>query len=188
MKFFAAFFLLMVGLTAAPAQNAGDVADDVFSRGVELQLLNQLMPLLMTKEQWRKVLPAIETAREAVRKTEKLEVEELQKLKGRMDESFKNAIEKGELPKKELLLEFQKTLAKFRTTRRIISDINTTKVLEAFNATANEGQKKTAIGSITPADFGYKPDELKDEARLNLFASEILLNPLAYDIMRKLSL
>ncbi|MEQ1934953.1 MAG: hypothetical protein ABL962_13930, partial [Fimbriimonadaceae bacterium] len=118
----------------------------------------------------------------------KLEVDELKKLQTRMDESYKNALEKGELPKKELLIEFQLKLSDFSKTRRIISDINTTKVLEAFTATANEGQKKTAIGSITPADYGYKPDELKDDARLKLFVSEIMLNPLAYEIMRKLSI
>lgn len=188
MKLFAAFFLLLTGITGARAQDNGAVADAIFNRGVQLQLLNQIMPLLMTKEQWRKVLPSVEEAREAVRRTEKLEVDELKKLQTRMDESYKNALEKGELPKKELLIEFQLKLSDFSKTRRIISDINTTKVLEAFTATANEGQKKTAIGSITPADYGYKPDELKDDARLKLFVSEIMLNPLAYDIMRKLSI
>ncbi|MEQ1820979.1 MAG: hypothetical protein ABL949_00540 [Fimbriimonadaceae bacterium] len=188
MKYLLALLLLVSGLTMAPAQDRGAVSDDIFSRGVQLQLLNQIMPLLMTKEQWRKVLPSVEEAREAVRKTEKLEADELKKLQTKMDEAYKNALEKGELPKKELLIEFQTKLSDFSKTRRIIADINTTKVQEAFVATANEGQKKTAIGSITPADFGFKADELKDEARLRLFVSEILLNPIAYDLMRKLSI
>jgi hypothetical protein len=182
-------FVALLTAVAGHAQTTDDAArsDSILSRGAQVELLNQLLPLVFTKEQWRKLLPSIEEARETVKKTQKLEADELKKIQTKLDDSYKDAVEKGELPKSEVLAAYHSTLAKLSATRRLMADMNTQKVLEAFNAIANEGQKKAAMNSLNPRDFGAV-EKMKDEDKLRLFTSEILLHPLAYDIMRKLSI
>lgn len=163
---------------------------EIFEKATRLDLLNQILPLLFTKEQYRGILPSIEQARDAVRKTERLEADELRKLEPKLNTALKEANEEGKVPPRELLNEVAATLRKMTTARRVIADMNVQAVLDAFNKTANAGQKKAAANALSPKLFdpNAKVEDMKDEDKLRVFVREILLHPLAYDIMRKLSI
>lgn len=181
--------LLMVA-ASAPAQlsrERSEASNAVLIKAAQLDLLNHLLPLLFTKEQWRKVLPAVEKAREVVKNTERNEADELAKMEKKLTDAYNAAVEKGEMPKPELLNEFHTKLRAFDNTRRAMAETNIFNVTEAFNSTANAGQKKTAMNSLNPKVFG-KVEEMKDEDKIRLFVGEVMLHPLAYEIMRKLSL
>lgn len=178
----------------AGAQGVDDTtarkSGEIFDKATRLDLMNQILPILFTKEQYRDILPAIERSRQRVRETEKLEADELKKLEPKLDAALKDANEKGAVPARELLTEVATMLRKFGITRRIISDQNTQEVMDAFNKTTNSGQKKAAANALNPRlfDSSAKPEEMKDEDKLRIFVREILLHPMAYEIMRKLSI
>lgn len=187
---------LVVAMTAvfAGAQTVdperAQKSDEVFQKATKLDLLNQILPLLFTKEQYRDILPSIERARQRVRETQKLEADELVKLDKQLDAALKDAMEKGVVPPRELLTEVSKTLQKLSIARGIISGQNTQEVFDAFVKTANAGQKKAAANALSPKLFdpSAKPEEMSDDEKLRVFVREILLHPMAYDIMRKLSI
>lgn len=164
--------------------------DEIADKATKADLYNQILPLLFTKEQYRAVLPSIERARQRVKETQKLEYGELVKLDSELDAALKDAAEKGVVPPRETLSKVSGTLNKLSLARRIISDQNVAEVLEAFNKTANAGQKKAAANALNPRWFDRtaKPEEMSDEDKLRIFVREILLHPMAYELMRKLSI
>lgn len=174
------------GARAQSTDDKGAAASAIVLKGYQLELLNQLLPLLFTKNQWNKVLTAVESCREVVKSTERNELEELKKLDAKLTAAYTAAVEKGELPKPEILNELHGKFAAFETTRRFMAAQNIDKVFEVFNAVANTGQKKTAMNSLDPKRYG-KVEEMKDDDKLKLFISEVILNPISYDLMRKLS-
>lgn len=162
----------------------------IFEKNIKLDLYNQILPLLFTKEQFRAILPAIERTRQRVRETEKLEFDELQKLEAEMDKALKDAADKQALPPAELMTKISNTLKKLSVARRLIVDMNIQEVNDAFMKVANPGQQKAAANSLNLALYypNAKPEEVKNEQKLRIFVSEVLLHPAAYDLMRKLSL
>lgn len=162
----------------------------IFEKNIKLDLYNQILPLLFTKEQFRALLPAIERTRQRVRETEKLEFDELQKLEAEMDKALKDAADKQALPPAALMTKISNTLKKLSVARRLIVDMNIQEVNDAFIKVANPGQQKAAANSLNLALYypNAKPEDVKDDQKLRIFVSEVLLHPAAYDLMRKLSL
>lgn len=183
--------IALFAMALAGAQTDDQLAqksNEIFDKATKLDLLNQILPILFTKEQYREILPEIERARQRVKETQRLEAGELKKLEGDLDKALSEAMDKGMVPPKETLSAVSKTLQKLSIARRIISDQNTQAVLDVFNKTANAGQKKAATNALDPKWFGLKAEEMKDDDKLRIFVREILLHPLAYEIMRKLSI
>ncbi|HZH97655.1 MAG TPA: hypothetical protein VEX38_01675 [Fimbriimonadaceae bacterium] len=192
-KLFLPITLLALLFTSAVAQTPAEQArrsEEIVSKAAKLDILNQVLPVLMTKEQLRKILPSIERARQLVREAEKEEYKALLKLEGKLDTALKEAHEKGQVPNRALLNEVFQTYNGLSNKRRLVADVNTGDVLKVFLATVNEGQKKAAANALDPRQFdrGIKVDEMKDEDKLKLFVREILLHPLAYDVLVKLSI
>ncbi len=184
----------IVSMGLASAQGVDDAtarkSTEIFDKATKLDLMNQILPILLTKEQYREILPSIERSRQRVRETERLEAGELKKIEPKLDEALKSANDKGAVPPRELLTEVSTMIRKFSIARKIISDQNTQEVLDAFNKSANAGQKKAATNALNPKmfDSAAKPEEMKDEDKLRIFVREILLHPMAYEVMRKLSI
>lgn len=154
----------------------------------QIDLLNHLLPLVMTKEQIRKMLPTIEKARRDVRTQEDEEAKFLAQSAAKIDKAVQDGIDKGDVPDKQLLKELNAMIRLFTMKRKEIGDDNAKMVLDVMKTTLNAGQLKAAGNSL---DFkiynpGIKPEEISDEARLTLFVREILLDPLAYDLLVKM--
>lgn len=153
----------------------------------QIDLLNHLLPLTMNKDQIRKILPSIEKARRDVKTQEDEEAKFLAESSAKVNKAVEEGI-KGDVPDKQLLRELNAMIRLFTMKRKEIGDDNAKMVLEVLKTTLNAGQLKVAGNTL---DFkvynpGIKPEEIKDEDRLTLFVREILLDPLAYDLLVKI--
>ncbi len=177
--------LAVSGGAFAQTSDAAKRSTEIMEKMRQIDLLNHLIPLAMTKEQIRKLLPEIEKARRDVRTQEAEEAKLLAERGAKVDKAVKDGVEKGDVPDKELLRELSALLRFFSMKRKEIGDDNTTKVIAVVKTTFNAGQLKVAGNTL---NFGFynpdvKPEEITDDARLTLFVREILLDPLAYDIL-----
>lgn len=163
-------------------------ADEILMKMRQLDLLNQLLPVLMTKDQIKRILPQVEKARQTVRDAEKLEFDYLKKLEPKVDSALKDAFEKGKVPVVEMLKESYATLGMMSLRRQAIAEENTDLVLGVVEQTFNEGQIKAARNALTPnaIDPRLNPKEMDDKAKLRFWVKTILLDPLAYELLIKL--
>ena len=164
--------------SVAPSQ---DVATRILTKLRQLDLLNQILPVLLTKEQLAKLLPVIEKAREASKATERIELDELKKLEAKLDADIKDAKEKGLVTAKERTSEYTRVLAALRKVREIMVNDQLETVLKSVEETLDEGQIKAATNSIQ--NPGDKESKLTDRDKLRRWVGAVLLDPLSYDLL-----
>lgn len=154
-----------------------------------INLMNQVNPLVLTKEQIRKLLPPIEKARQKVKEIKKAEADEMKKLETKIDAALKEGYEKGAVPSPDLVKELAATFNAMRIRRDLIAQENAENVYDIFKVTLNAGQLKAAANSLNPKMFNpdFKPEEMKDEDRHLLFVREILLHPATYEMLVKMA-
>jgi hypothetical protein len=180
--------LLASGFSQAPdarSQRSGEILDKIR----QIDMLNHILPVLMTKEQIRKLLPAIEKARAKVRDIQRLEAEDLTKFESKIDGVLARGFEKGEVPTRDVLNELHKLMAAFSLRRQIAAGENMEVVMPVVEATLDAGQKKAAGNSLHASIVApdTKPEELTDEQKLRFYVQHILLDPAAYDVLVRLS-
>jgi hypothetical protein len=187
--------LLIAGLAisaVAPAGQSGSgvskEAEEIMHTVHKLDLLNQLLPLVMDKEQIGKLLPAIEQARQMVKNTQKSELAEMQRMKAKLDAALKEALDKRQVPGRELMGEVANMYKVFEIKREAIARENTAKVLEAMKKVLNEGQIKAAAGALEPKllDPSLDPKTMTQDDKLRVFVRAILLDPDAYELLIEL--
>lgn len=163
--------------------------DALLKKVKQIDILNRILPLLMTKEQIRKVLPAVEKARARVKEAQNKEFESLKKFEARLDAANKKAIESGVLPGRDLVSEIMKMFVEHGIQRQLIASENTEAVVKALKETLNEGQIKAAVNDLNPALFdpSLKPEKMTADDKLRFFVREIFLDPAAYDVLVLLS-
>src|SRR4051812_48057010 len=89
-------------------------AEAVLMKMRQVDVLVQVVPLLLTKEQIMQLLPAIEKARAKVAEAKKQEAAELDKLDGRLTDAVKKSIASGVPPPKPFLDEVAHVTYGFR--------------------------------------------------------------------------
>ena len=161
---------------------------DVLEKMRQIDLLNQMLPLLLQKDQMKKLLDVIDKARRDVRTQEAEEAKLIAGYADRVNQAVTNGIEKGDVPDKALLKELNALIQLMTMKRRAIADDNTDMVLAVVKTTLNAGQIKAAANSLSTAytNPGVKPEEVKEEDKLRFFVRDILLDPLAYDILDRM--
>lgn len=158
-------------------------------RVVQLELYNKLLPVLFTKDQLKKILPAVEKARSKVRETKLIEYNEMKKLDTKLSAALKDAQEKNLIPAPSVLTEILQANGRFVTLENAVATTNTEDVFDVLKANLNAGQIKAA-GNAVPAaamDPKTKPEDLDTDAKLRVFVKQILLHPVAYDLLVKMS-
>lgn len=183
-------FVFAKNNSAEPVQTAQEAHATVILEKIQkVDILSQVLPILLTKEQIKKLLPTIEDARQAVADVKKKEYDQLKRLESMLDKVIADGMEKGEVPKVEERKEAIKVINSLAVGRQAVIAINTAKVAAKFNEVANKGQIKTAANSLDPRFFeGQKIEEIPDEKKVEMFCQEVLLHPLAYEMLRKMSL
>lgn len=176
---------------ASATQNPSEDAkksDAVMMKFRQIDLLNQLIPLALTKDQIEKLLPSVERARAKVRETEKDEAKTLASYDKKITDEINRCIEKGEPPKRELLQELAVATKLMADNRSVIASENTEAVLKVFKETLNAGQLKAAENSLKPELFdpSLKSDKMTSDDKLRFFIRDILLDPQAYDVLVRL--
>lgn len=188
-------FLILLSLAAfssaqsIPTETRIRRSSEILGKLRQIEILNQILPVVMTKEQIRQLLPTLEEVRATVKKTEELEYEEIAKLEARVDTALKEAYEIGKVPTQELFTDYLKTFARLSKARQLIADVNSGKVLAKLKEILNEGQLKLAENALTIplSDPSQDPTKLDAEKKQLYFVKQILLDPMTYDILIKLS-
>lgn len=178
----------LLGISTAQDSEKTKIANATLERMRQLDLLNQLIPLVMTKEQIRKLLPAIEKARRDVKIQQAEEADLIGREAARVQKAVEDGINKGDVPDVKLLRDLNALIRFMSMKRDAVASDNTKDVMTAMKATLNAGQLKAAGNSLNPRVYEtkVKPEEMKDDDRLELFVREIMLDPLAYDILVKM--
>lgn len=190
--------MLVMALVAATSVVAQPVSqedrakrsDEILKKMRQMELANQILPLVMTKEQLKQILPSIEKARANVRDLQNEEFETMRKFEERLDTAIKNATDKGQLPGQALLVEMNRLLMAFSLKRQAAASENVTTVLDVLNKTLNAGQLKAAANSLDLKLFdpSVKPEELTETVKVRFYVGQVLLDPLAYDLLVKMSM
>jgi hypothetical protein len=187
-RFSLAVFLIVALAGASFAQDKAAQSNIVLDKMRQIDLLNHILPLAMKKEQILKILPIIEKARRDVKAQTDEEAKLLQQSAAKVDKAVKDGIEKGDVPDKQLLRELNAMVRLFSMKRAAVASDNAVMVLDVLKTTLNAGQLKVAANTL---DFkiynpNIKPEEIKEEDRLKLYVQEVLLDPLAYDLLVKI--
>lgn len=170
-------------LLASTSVNAQDDATKILNKMRRVDLLNQILPVLMTPEQLQKLLPPIEAARKAKNDIERSELTEMKKLEAELDAAIKEAKEKSQVPSSQLQTKIFTLLKILENNRKAMVNEQNEAVLKAVEENLDEGQIKAATNSLTLPD-GQK---LSDRAKLSHWVRAVLMDPLSYDLLVELS-
>jgi hypothetical protein len=187
---------LVVPIMSAQAGKGGQVtpaeqgakSDEIIGKLRQLDFLNRLVPLLLTRAQLEKVLAAVEKARLNVKKTEENEYHVLLAMEPKVTALLTKCMDDASAPGKPALIDFTKSLLVLSETRQIVAKDNEDLVYDAIWPELDKGQKKAMAGSINMRDYDpkLKVEDIKDEDVVKFFIRDTFLNPLAYPIMVKL--
>lgn len=182
------FGTTIAGAPAAPQRKPDPVADRINFKIRRLQIVDQLLPVLLTKEQVRKLLPVIEKCRQDEVDLEKRELQEMKEFEPELDKVLDAAIKERKTADEEFYARYKKMTSAFVLTRQILVGSSTHKVLEAMKPILNEGQLKAAEKALDPRLFGETdPDSLSSDAKLKIWIREVLLDRATYDILVDMS-
>jgi len=134
--------VLAAVLTVAPIARADDEAGRILVKVRQLDLLNQIVPVLMTADQIKKLLPAIEKSRAAEQVIQKDELAAMKKLEARVDSAIKEAKEKSLVPSREFQAEVIATFQLFTKNRAAMISEQNDLVLKAVEESLDQGQIK----------------------------------------------
>ena len=164
-------------------------SDEIVMKMRQIDLLVQIIPLALTKDQINQILPSIERARSKAHAMEKDEAATLQKLDGKISDAIKKAIDTSVAPPRDLLDELAKTTMLMTEKRLVLIDENVDAVFKAFTGAINAGQKKAAANSLAPQllDPTLKPDQMTEDDKVKFFVKNILLDDQAYDVLVQLA-
>lgn len=186
-------FALAVACGSGLAQtSAGSTDKDIeFQKNVaKIDMLYFFLPLAMTKAQIREILPIIEKYRQDIKKIEKIESDEMAKMKAEVDAALKAGLEEGKVPGNELRTKIASMFRKFDIARQLNDQVYADKLFEACKKVWNAGQQKVAAQSVDlkSIDPSLKPDQMKDDEKMKVFIEQFLMSPAAYDVLVKLSI
>jgi hypothetical protein len=167
----------------------GAKSDQIQIKARQVELLVQLVPLAMTKEQIRALLPTIEKVRSEQRTVLSQEDAELAKLEARLDAAIKNALEKGSYPPPELLVDVLRVSRALRQARQINIGLWVDLLIGELKKVLNAGQMTVMEKSVEPKliDPNAKDEDWTTEKKQRFFIQSIFLDPLSYELLVKMS-
>jgi len=183
-------FSLLACATAQVTTLKGGKSDQINIKIHEVDMLLQILPLLLTKDQINsKLLPIIEKNRDMLRKELAYEDDELAKLESILDDAMTAAYDKGAYPARKITDEVAAKTKQLSNRRNIVELQMVGSMTEVLDLTLNAGQKKALLGSFD-TKFSYpnlKPEQVTDALKMNFFVERVFLDPITYEILKKLA-
>ncbi len=163
----------------------GKNSDAIYLKIRQIDLMNQLLPLVLTKDQIGRILPTLEKVRAKQRALLISEDEEMAKVQARVEEVHANAVNKGVYPPKEFSVDIAKLTRAMSIRRSVFLGESTDEIDATLNTVLNSGQKKALANSFASSfiDPSKKPEELTDQIRTRFFIQRVLLDPLARELL-----
>lgn len=186
---------LVLSVASAQAQlttSQGTRSDDIQLKLHKVELLVEIMPLALSKDQFNKLFPTIEKVRMEQKKVLAAEDAELLKLEPGIDAALKGAYEKGEFPKLELMGSISKTMKALGIHRQVVMGTLADDFYEQVKGIFNKGQMTIMAKSAhdKSKDDSKTDDKAKAEQEVTdtkNFIKAIFLDPVAYDLLLQLS-
>jgi len=177
----------IAGTPATQSQEAR--ATEIGKKIRQLDLLNQILPVLMTKEQLKALVPVIAKARAEERELDAKEFKMMVEKEAKVAAAIKEAKEKKQVPSRELVTELGQMYTAFTIGRQILIQNQVENVRAAMEKHLNKGQIKAAANALNPKIFDPKADleSITEDQKLKLWIRNILLDPLAYELLVELS-
>lgn len=184
--------LLLISSVGAIAQDAKAVQsrlDEIAAKARRADLLNQILPVLMTKPQMKALLPVMEKCRQKVRETEAAELKALKGLELKVDKAISDGLTRNQVPPRNTMKEIASTYRVLGMIRAAVIGENTDSIYAVLDRELNDGQKKAAFNALNPTAFDPKLDKasMSNEKKLKFWIKIILLDNEAYDLIFKLS-
>jgi hypothetical protein len=162
--------------------------DPILQTLAEIDISNQILPLLLTKDQTNRLLTVIERARAEAKQQEKKEADALKALKAEAEKVHQEAVKAGKVPSQEFLKKVNDMFAAWEKERLNIRAKNTVLLMASIKEILNEGQIKAAAGVVDKVydeqlrEFVESPTE---DQKLAYYVVHVFLNDTAYEFMRK---
>jgi hypothetical protein len=189
--FMALLATCLVGVCHAQTEDEKNIAQIQFAAKVrKLVFYNTMLPVLMSKEQIRQILPLIEKGRERVRRVLLDEYNDIKPFQPQVDDAIKAAEDKGAVPTRDLLDKLAALVGMFKIRRAGIAEVNEDDVYDAAKKALKPSQMKILSNSINVKDYipTAKPETMSEEDKVRLFVRNVLLDPDAYPVLVKLSI
>ena len=181
---------LVAGVAPAQTPTPDAVRGTAFTLNVaKLDVLIQVVPLALTKEQITPLLTAIEKVRQRQKELFAQEAKDLAEYEPLVAKAVADGIDKGVYPPREL----QRKIAAFNRlvgTRRGLFYVEMTDdVFKVCKNVLNEGQLKAMEKSLKPEllEPGAKSADMDSDAKVKFFVRKVILDPNAYDVLVAMS-
>lgn len=190
--------LLSLGLFAAlvaatPAQSPvvtpkAAQSDATMAKVRQLDILIQLLPLNLKKDQIDKLLTGLEKAKDAEKKIRMMEDDDLEKLSPKVSAALKNALEKGTYPPRELQNEVASLTRAMGIRRQVATGEMVEDLYKVVDTGLEPGQRTIMAKSLETAvlDPSLKGATLTDEQKIKFYIRRILLDLSAYESLKEL--
>jgi hypothetical protein len=187
-----AIFLTLVLATIANAQpittTKGAKSDEINLKIQKLELLTKILPILMTKQQYKDMLLAIAKARQKMRVQKEGEDDTLAKLDGTISDALDAALTKGTYPSHDVENAIVNANKDASIKEAVLGAEVTEQIYAVVSQSFNSGQIKVMAGSFADSyiDSTKKKGDLKDDFKVKFFIQAVFLDPYAFDIISKL--
>lgn len=189
--------LLSLGLfaafvAAAPAQSTSTPkaaqSDATMRKIQQIDVLIQLLPLNLKKNQIDLLLTGLDKARESEKKIRSMEDDELAKLEPKLAEALKNAYEKGAYPPRELQSEVAAVTRAMGIRRQVATGEMVEDLYKVVDTGLEAGQKTIMAKSLAAAalDPSLKGVTMTEEQKVKFYIRKILLDITAYESLKEL--
>lgn len=180
----------LVFASAAFAQPAtpGSRSDQILLKARDIDLLNHLLPLLLTKDQINGILPLIEKCRKKVKDVEAEEAKDLASLEGEIDAAVSKGIKEQLVPPKTIINKLTALFTGFTIRRQAAANENADFVLPELKKILKAGQWQTAVHTIDPSRYDPKIDvkTMSENDRVKFFIKDVILDPNTYPLLIKI--
>ena len=183
------------GVSQQSVTPKGAKSDATLLKIRQIDMLVQILPLAIKKTQFEPILASLDRAREKQKKTLLMEDDFLEKIDAELGEAVKNGLEKGTFPPHDLQVKAAKlwhalSINRQVATNEMVQDLYTTFKGDATHTGVfDEGQLKVMANSLDAQAFdpSVKKDSMNEVAKIKFFITQIFLDPVTYDLLRKLA-
>jgi hypothetical protein len=184
--------LLTLLATVAPAQSQSPDAvrsDAIMKKVSKLDVLIQVVPLLLTKEQFPPILGAIEKVHQKQKELYAQEAKDLTTIEAELTKTVDDGVKKNVYPPREVQIKVAGLLRASGIRRNLFYNEMVDLVFDACKKTLNAGQIKTMEKSLKPEllDPSIKVDTMDSDAKVKFFIRKVILDPNAYDVLIDMS-
>ncbi|GEM_PF-1158246 len=177
---------------AQPAQNVtsgGTRSDEIILKIKKLDVLIQIVPLALSKDQFGPILSSIEKMRQKEKELRAQEDKDLANIDAAISKAVDDAVGKEKYPARETQTLVANTYRAMGLRRALYANDAVDTVFAACKATLNEGQIKAMEKSLKPEALepGLKVDEMDSDTKVKFFIRKVMLDPVAYDVLVQMS-